>query len=186
MKSTTPASTYIAPKPSTPQPESEGVEEAKSEPITPTKAKKAHKIATSPRIAELKKNFEKNTVQPTTQPREFTKPKEFSPMKARDEDSDDETVNNDKYNPMNEKLKPIFKEAHQILSEPSILQLPDSYNVANNDEDLYKSLNLLIDQIHNKKQGTSDYRTLRTIRRELHFNPNEKISTTPKKTPKKK
>ena len=42
-----------------------------------------------------------------------------------------------------------------------------------------KTFNIL--KIHNKKKGTSDYRTLKTIRRELHFNPNEDSSTSPKK-----
>ena len=189
FKSTTPQP--AVPKPSTPQPavpktpsksstpqsESGGVEEKKESEGN----RKALEFLTklTDQNAERMKEPEKKTTQPP--PKEFKKPKARSPMKARDEDSDDETVNNDKYNPMNEKLNPIFKEAHNLLSSSSIVQLPDKYNVSENNPSLYTSLNQLIDKIHNKKQGTSDYRTLKTIRRELHFNPNGKAITTPKK-----
>ena len=139
--------------------------------------------AISPNIAELKKNFEKNAEQPTSPPpsKSIEKAKEVPPMKASDEDSDDETINNDKYNPLSDKIQKYYDKAHTILSSPLMAIKEDNYNIFQKSYTKYKELNILIDKIQNKKKGTSDYRTLKTIRRELHFNSNDESRTTPKK-----
>ena len=139
--------------------------------------------AISPNIAELKKNFEKNAEQPTSPPpsKSIEKAKEVPPMKASDEDSDDETINNDKYNPLSDKIQKYYDKEHTILSSPLMAIKEDNYNMFQKSYTKYKELNILIDKIQNKKKGTSDYRTLKTIRRELHLNSNDESRTTPKK-----
>ena len=78
---------------------------------------------------------------------------------------------------MDEKIKPILKEAHSLLILPNIADKPDNFSVYQRMPGFYKNINLLIDSLHNKPDGTSKFKTLKTIRRELHFNLNEKLKS---------
>jgi len=78
-------------------------------------------------------------------------------------------------------LKFIFQAANDILKEYD--NKPGSFNIFNANQAKYKELNKLIDKINNKRFGTSDKRTLKTIRDSLHYKQKIEYTAAPTISP---
>ena len=112
----------------------------------------------------------------------MTETRKHIDFKEEEEDDDEnKTVNNDTFS-VSDTLKSSFVEAHNIFEMPSLKAHPDKYNVFQNNFALYTKLNKLIDKVQNKTEGTSDFRTLRTLKRELHFGEKLTFVHAPKKS----
>jgi hypothetical protein len=95
-----------------------------------------------------------------------------------DDENDDDTVYNDEFN-VSDTLKSSFSEGHRILD--GFNGKADKYSVFKKDKALCITLNKIIDKIHNKSEGTSNFRTLRTLKRELHYGKTLTYVHAPKK-----
>lgn len=67
----------------------------------------------------------------------------------------------------------------------SIKGMPDSYNLYNLNPEKCRELNKFVDRIQGKKIGTSNIRTMKTLREKLHYNSNIIYSKSPSKSSKK-
>ena len=115
---------------------------------------------------------------PSTPVSTFRKQPEKDEEEDDDDGDDDKTVSNDDFN-VSDTLKSSFVEGHKILD--GFNSKPEKYSVFKNDKPSYTKLNLLIDKIQNKKEGTSDFKTLRTLQRELHYGKTLTYVHAPKK-----
>ena len=108
---------------------------------------------------------------------------DFKEEEEEEDDEDDDenkTVNNDTFS-VSDTLKSSFVEAHNIFELPILKNEPGKYSVFKNNLALYTKLNKLIDKIQNKPDGTSAFKTLRTLKRELHYGENLTYVHAPKK-----
>ena len=171
-KSTEPQKAIITLKPTGPPPVKSGGD--KTPPPPPLPLKSPHTVASMrKRIDDFKAKSAGNTPETVTR-----KHLEFEEEEDDDDGDDDKTVSNDDFN-VSDTLKSSFVEGHKILDDFN--GKPEKYSVFKNDKPLCIKLNKIIDKIQNKTEGTSNFKTLRTLKRELHYGQNLTYVHAPKK-----
>ena len=151
----------------------------------PSKAHRFEKSTSKVPPSTPPKSTSTITLAPTTPPPPKSTGVEESKVSQPElDDDDDKTVNNDEVS-VPENLKPIFQEAYKILNEKLVKTMPDSFNLFNANPEKCRELNKFVDKIQGKKAGTSNIRTMKTLRERLHYNSNIIYSKSPSKSSKK-
>ena len=145
------------------------------------KAKKIQNLFRAKQAKAPPKSTSTITLAPTTPPPPKSTGVEESKVSQPElDDDDDKTVNNDEVS-VPENLKPIFQEAYKILNEKLVKTMPDSFNLFNANPEKCRELKKFVDKIQGKKIGTSNIRTMKTLRVKLHYNSNIIYSKSPSK-----